>query len=193
MHLQWYYLYDSSFKCTLICDLKEVVMIAVWCLFCKTIPIPAPTECFTGSTPSLLPTFPLMAFHFLWGRNEYLIVSMARNTSNWKRHSMSRFGYRVAGRWAAKHRPLFINTFYTQIMPFQSSCTTPGEISNSATTQPIDSRPVIKIIHFWSGTILCSSFSWRGTPCHSSHLWCTPYGSKNQQNCSSENTRAGRR
>ena len=98
-----------------ICHLEEVVMIAARHLFCRTIPTLAPTECFTGPIPSVLPTFPSMVFHFLCRRNEYLIVSKARNTSNRKRHLKSKLSYRVMveGRWPAKHISLIANTSYT--------------------------------------------------------------------------------
>ena len=59
-----------------------------------------------------------MVFHFLWGKNEHSIVSMAWNTSNQKSHSINESGYRVAGRWDAKHTSSFANTFCTQTMPF---------------------------------------------------------------------------
>ena len=38
----------------------------------------------------------LMVFHFLWGRNKHLTVSMVMNISSLKRHLISVFNYKAA-------------------------------------------------------------------------------------------------
>ena len=55
-----------------ICHPEVVVIMAAWHLFCRTIPTSAPTECFTGPTPSGYP-------HFLWWHS----IFWAREMNNW--------------------------------------------------------------------------------------------------------------
>ena len=67
-----------------VCQLVQLQIIALF-FFCRMIATPAaPPGPFTGHTTLVRPALSLMVFHFLWGRNEYLTVSMVMNISSLK-------------------------------------------------------------------------------------------------------------